>query len=57
MNFYADADCAGLWGNENPEDPTCSRSRTIFVVNFSYFLLLWESKLKTEIAISTLNDE
>ena len=34
MDFYADADFAGLWGHENPQDPICARSRTLFVVIF-----------------------
>ena len=35
VDFYADADFAGLWGHENPKDPICNRSRTVFVVNCS----------------------
>ena len=32
MDCYDDADFAGLWGHEDPEDPICARSRTGFVV-------------------------
>ena len=40
-----------------PQDPIFDRSRTVFVVTFTNFPLLWESKLQTDIAISTLNSE
>ena len=36
----ADVDFAGLWGHEDPEEPSCARSRTGFVVTFANFLLL-----------------
>ena len=54
VDCYADADFAGLWGHEDPQDPICARSRTGFVVTFANFPLLWVSKLQTEIALSTL---
>ena len=47
MDCYADADFVGLWGHEINQDPICARSRTVFVVNFANFPLLWESKIKT----------
>ena len=28
VDCYSDADFAGLWGNENHQDPICDRSRT-----------------------------
>ena len=40
VDCYADADFAGLWGQENPLDPIFARIRTGFVVNFDYFPLL-----------------
>ena len=57
LDFYADAYFAGLWGHEDPQDPICARSITVFVVTFSNFPLLWVSKLQTEIALSTLYSE
>ena len=57
VDCYADADFAGLWGHEDPQDPICARSRNGFVVTFSKCPLLWLSKLKTEIALSTLHSE
>ena len=40
VDCYADADFAGLWGHEDPQDPICARSRTRFVVNFANCPLL-----------------
>ena len=45
VDCYADADFAGLWGHEDPQDPICARSRTGFVLNFSNCPLLWVSKI------------
>ena len=55
VDCYADADFAGLWGHEDPQDPICARSRNGFVVNFANCTLLWVSKLQTEISLSTLH--
>ena len=57
VDCYADADFAGLWGHEDPQDPICARSRTGFVVTFANCTLLWVSKLQTYIALSTLHSE
>ena len=40
VDCYDDADFAGLWGHENPQNPICARSRTVFVVTFSNCPLL-----------------
>ena len=53
LNCYVDADFAGLWGQEDRQDPTCVKSRTGFMLEFSGCLLLQVSKLQTEIALST----
>ena len=34
VDCYVDTDCAGLWEHENPRDPICASSRTVFVVTF-----------------------
>ena len=54
VGCYEDADFAGLWLHENPQDPICARIRNGFVVTFSNCPLLWVSKLQTYIALSTL---
>ena len=45
VNYFADADFSGLWGHENPQDPICDRSRTVFVATFANCTLFWVSKL------------
>ena len=57
VNCYTDADFAGLWVYEDPQDPICARSRTGFVVTFGNFPLLRVSKLQTDIALSTIHSE
>ena len=47
VDCYADADFAGLWGRENPQDPIFARSRTVFVITFAIFPLLWLSNIQT----------
>ena len=54
---YVDADFAGLWGHEDPQDPIFARIRTGFVVTFANCPLLWVSKLQIEIALSTLHSD
>ena len=41
VDCYSDADFAGLWVHEDPQDPSCSRIRTGFVVTFANCPLLW----------------
>ena len=57
VDFYDDADFAGLWRHEDSQDPICDRSRTVFVVTFDNCPLLWVSKLQTYTALSTLHYE
>ena len=57
VDCYADVDFAGLWGHGKPQDPIFDRSRTGFVATFANCLLLWVSKIQTDIAISTLNSD
>ena len=45
VDCYADADFAGLWGHEAPQDPICARSRTGFVATFYNCPLLWVSRI------------
>ena len=57
MNCYPDADFAGLWRHEDPQDPHCVRSCTGYVLTFAGCAVLWVSKLQTEIALSTIESE
>ncbi|KAL7523914.1 hypothetical protein ACHAWF_000747 [Thalassiosira exigua] len=57
INCYPDADFAGLWGHEHPQDPHCTRSRTGYVITLAGCSTLWRSKLQTEIVLSTMEVE
>lgn len=57
LDCYCDADFAGLWGAEKPEDPKCSRSRSGYVIMLGGQPIYWSSKLQTETALSTLESE
>ena len=57
IDCYPDADFAGLWGHEHPQDPHCVRSRTGYVITLANCPILWKSKLQTEIALSTMEAE
>jgi len=54
IDAYPDADFAGMYGHEKPTDPACARSRSGFVIVFSGVPVLWQSKLQTETALSTM---
>ena len=57
IDCYPDADFAGLWGHEHPQDPHCARSRTGYVITISGCPVIWRSSLQTEIAMSTMEAE
>jgi hypothetical protein len=54
LDAYSDADFAGLYGVEDPEDPTSCRSRTGFLVTLGSNPLVWCSKLQTLVAAHTM---
>ncbi len=57
IDAYPDADFASLYGYEDITEPTCTRSRTGFIINVSDCPVLWQSKLQTETALSTMEAE
>ncbi len=57
LDLNVDADFAGLWSYEHDQDPVCVKSRTGFVFTLGTCLVMWVSKLQTEIALSTLEVE
>ena len=57
VECYADADFAGLWGQEDVHDPHCVRSRTGYIIMINRCPILWKSQLQTEIAMSTMEAE
>ena len=57
VDAYPDADFAGMYGHEKPTDPACAKSRTGFVSMFAGVPILWQSKLQSETALSTMEAE
>ena len=54
IDAYPDADFAGLYGHEEPTDPASVKSRTVYVITVADCPVLWQSKLQTETALSTM---
>jgi len=46
-----------MYGYENSSDPSCVKSRTGFVITVANCPVLWQSKLQTETALSTMEAE
>jgi hypothetical protein len=57
IDCYPDADFAGMYGHEDSRDPSCVKSRTGFVITVANCPVLWQSKLQTETALSTMEAE
>ena len=57
IDAYPDADFAGLYGHEEPTDPASVKSRTVYVITVADCPVLWQSKLQTETALSTMEAE
>jgi hypothetical protein len=57
IDCYVDADFAGMWGYEDRDDPSCVKSRTGFVIFIMDCPVVWQSKLQTDIAASTMEAE
>jgi hypothetical protein len=57
IEVYVDADFAGGWGYEDPNDPVSVNSRTGFIVEIMGCPIQWTSKLQTNIATSTMEAE
>jgi hypothetical protein len=57
IDCYVDADFAGLWNVEDPQDPTSAKSRTGYVLCIAGCPVIWASKLQSDIALSTMEAE
>ncbi len=55
IDAYLNADFAGMYSHEEHTDPACAKSCTKFIITFAEFLVLWQSKLQTETALSTMD--
>jgi hypothetical protein len=57
IDCYVDADFCGLWGSEDPDDPTVAKSRTGYILMLAGCPLMWVSKLQSEVSVSTMMAE
>ena len=57
LDCFVDADFAGLYGRENPENPTCAKSRTGYIISIGGCYITCKSQLQTTIALSTSEAE
>jgi hypothetical protein len=57
LDVYVDSDFAGLWHQEDDQDPLCVKSRTGFVILLANCPLFWQSKLQGQVALSTMEAE
>ena len=55
---YVDADFCGNWDQDTAEDdPTTAKLRTGYVIKYAGCPIVWQSKLKMEVALSTTEAE
>jgi hypothetical protein len=54
---YCDADFAGDYCKEYSDDPSTAYSRTGYVITYGGCPIVWQSKMQTEIALSTTESE
>jgi len=57
VDCYPDADFAGLWGHEDPQDPHSVRSRTGYIITLSGCPILWKSSMQNLVALSSMESE
>ena len=53
LDCYVDANFAGLWSYEDEQDPVSVKSRTGFALTLFGCPIIWQSKLQTEITLSS----
>ena len=57
IQCYVDADFAGGWNKEDPNNAESVLSRTGYIVFYAGCPMLWASRMQTEIALSTAESE
>ena len=57
LDCYVDADYAGLYNRDPPEEPTAAKSRTGYIISIAGCYLLCKSQLQSTIALSTSEAE
>ena len=56
LEIFVDADFAGGFDKDKAEHPELAFSRTCFIIKHTGFPIMWKSKLKTEIVLSTTEE-
>ena len=57
LDCFVDADYAGLYNRDPPEEPTSAKSRTGYIISIAGCYLLCKSQLQSTIALSTSEAE
>eukprot|EP00957_Ditylum_brightwellii_P159255 12121229-Ditylum_brightwellii.AAC.1 len=57
IQCYVDADFARSWAKADADNPESVMSQTGFVIMYVGYPVLWQSKMQTEIALSTAEAE
>ncbi len=57
IDAYPDADFAGMYGYQHHDDPSYVKSRIGYDINVANCPVMWQSKLQTETALSTMEAE
>ena len=58
LEFYVDTDFCGNWYRlTSEEDAITAKSRTGYIITFMGYAITWNSKLQTQIALSTTEAE
>jgi hypothetical protein len=57
INCSVDADFAGMWRYKNTDDPSYVKSQTSVITFLNNCTIIWQSKLQTYIATSTMESE
>ncbi len=57
IDSFLDANFAGMYGHEAMDDPVCVKSRTGYVIMVTNCPIMWQSKLQSETALSTMEAE
>ncbi len=57
IDSFPDTDFAGMYRHEAMDDPVCVKSRTGYVIMVANCPIMWQSKLQSETALSTMEAE
>jgi hypothetical protein len=57
LECYADADYAGNYDYDSTDDKASAPSRTGYVIKYAGMPIVWASKLQTECALSSTENE